>query len=90
MWMLYSLFFIVETDERLILEGKNFSNKEQCLYYTQNNIVDLSSKLVIHLDDMYGQGTYTTLEIGCVEKDGDPSNRVPVVNTQKTKPGIMV
>jgi hypothetical protein len=90
MWMLYSLFIITADGEKYVLEGTNFYDKQQCLSYAQTNITELSSKLITHLDGIYGQNKYTTLEIGCVEKDGDPMKRVPIVNTQKTKPGTMV
>ena len=41
--MLYSLFFIVETDERLILEGKNFSNKEEIEKIAEKSQISVKS-----------------------------------------------
>jgi hypothetical protein len=48
--------------------------------------------LILKLNNTYGENTWKALEIGCVEKGGDPMNRVPIINKNKEKKqeGIMV
>lgn len=84
-WMLYSLFLLVEPNERLVFEGMHFQSKSQCIYVTKQNILQISKLLVSSLNSMYGENSWETLEIGCVEKDGDPKKRIPIINKNYTK-----
>jgi len=91
-WMLYSLFLLVEPNERFIFEGTQYQSKAQCVQMTTQNILKLSQSLVTKLNNTYGENTWKALEIGCVEKGGDPMNRVPIINKNKEKKpeGIMI
>lgn len=91
-WMLYSLFLLVEPNERLVFEGTQYHSKAQCVQMTTQNIVELSQSLISKLNNTYGENTWKALEIGCVEKDGDPMKRVPIINKniEKKLEGEMV
>ena len=84
-WMLYSLFLLVEPNERLVFEGTQYHSKAQCVQMTTQNIVKLSRSLITELNSIYGENTWKALEIGCVEKGGDPMKRVPIINKNKEK-----
>ena len=84
-WMLYSLFLLVEPNERFIFEGTQYQSKAQCVQMTTQNIVKLSQSLILQLNNEYGKNTWKALEIGCVEKGGDPMKRVPIINKHKEK-----
>ena len=85
LWMLYSLFSIEISGERFIFEGKEFLSHQECMYFSTKNIKDLNNALVFRLDDMYGENTYTILEVGCVQKDNH-KNRKIIMNNNKGEP----
>jgi NADPH-dependent 7-cyano-7-deazaguanine reductase QueF-like protein len=65
--------------QKYVFEGAEFSSKEACIYHTSENINKLTIGLMSRLNTIYGEGTWTPLEIGCVDKNGNPNKRVPIL-----------
>lgn len=79
LWILYALFLLNADGNRYVVEGTTFKDKNECITQTVNNINHLATSLGIRLDILYGQYKWEPLEIGCVDKNGDPNERTVII-----------